>query len=432
MPIIILLMEISLLYVCTANDLVSSISQPSLRSSIDSFKVMDVLARANKIEESGRHICHMEAGQPSTSAPLKVLQAASEALKNDRIGYTNALGIPKLRKLIAEHYKAKYGVEVSSDQVIVTSGSSAAFLLCLLGCFDPGSSIAIASSGYPCYRNIMTATNLNYISIPVNSDFKVTAVELRKEVLRRRIADEPPIKGLILSSPSNPTGAMLSPLELKELVKACEENNVLFLSDEIYHGISYGDNKETTALEFSNRTIVINSFSKYFSMTGWRIGWMIVPHILVDTMNRLTQNIYINAPTISQLAACEAFQCTEELDAHVRKYAVNRDIILSALQELGFHSNDMAPADGAFYIYIDLSKKGVTDSPLLCQQILEEAGVAFTPGSDFEDPKSGLGLVRMRISFCRDTEEVIEGMGRFKTWWFKNYPFSTSTKTTTT
>ena len=208
------------------------------------------------------------------------------------LGYTNALGINPLREAISRNYAKKYGVDVSPDRVIITTGSSAAFLFAFLGCFDIGDHVALASSGYPCYRNIMSATSIVYQSIPVNSDFKLTAVELAEEVERREKAKLPKLKGLILSSPSNPTGAMLSPVELESLCRFCDDHSIRFLSDEIYHGISYGK-KESTAVAYSENAIVINSFSKYYSMTGWRLGWMIVPEVLVDTMNRLSQNMYM-------------------------------------------------------------------------------------------------------------------------------------------
>jgi len=265
---------------------------PSERSKIESFKVMDILARANELEAMGKTIFHMEVGQPSSRAPLKVLKAAEEAIKNNLIGYTNALGIAPLRASIASNYEKRYGLTISPDRVIVTTGSSAAFLFAFLGCFDPGDHVALASAGYPCYRNIMTATGLNYCSIPVNSEYKVTKKELAQEVIRRASENLPRLKGLILSSPSNPTGAMLTPLELKDLCEYCEENSIRFLSDEIYHGITYGK-EVASAAAFSKSAVVINSFSKYYSMTGWRLGWMVVPESLVDTMNRLSQNMYM-------------------------------------------------------------------------------------------------------------------------------------------
>lgn len=383
---------------------------------------MDVLARATELERQGRHICHMEVGQPSTGAPKAILEAAQRQLSNSILGYTNALGIDELRQKIAKHiYLDKYGVDVSPDRIVVTTGSSAGFCLIFLGCFDLGDHIALCSSGYPCYRNIMKATGLTSVNIPVNGEFKVTAVELLSEIVRRKGAGEAPLKGLIMSSPSNPTGAMLTPTELRALCETCDTHDILFLSDEIYHGISYSDIAEASAVQFTNRGIVINSFSKYFSMTGWRLGWLVVPPSLIDTMNRLSQNMYISAPTLSQHAALVAFDTdvTAELEAHLVKYRTNRDIVLSTLKDLQIDTN-ASPADGAFYVYLDLAEAGVRDSGAMCGRLLEEAGVALTPGLDFEDPASGLGHQRVRFSYSRSTEEVAEGMRRFKHWWLEN------------
>ena len=250
--------------------------QPSARSNIESFKVMDVVARATILESEGRSICHMEVGQPSTGAPSLVLNAARDILDKNILGYTAAMGISDLRQKIATHYSHKYGTTVSPDRVVVTTGSSAGFCMAFLGCFDAGQSVALCSSGYPCYRNIMKATGIHSVNIAVNKEFKITAEELKKEVNRRSTEGESPLSGLILSSPGNPTGAMLTPHELEELCGVCEKNNILFLSDEIYHGISFGLNgerkEEASAVQYSESCIVINSFSKYFSMTGWRLG----------------------------------------------------------------------------------------------------------------------------------------------------------------
>lgn len=251
----------------------------------------------------------------------------------------------------------------------------------------------------------------------MNKEFKITAKELKEEIIRRRESNLVPLKGLILSNPSNPTGAMLDKQEVNDLCKLCEEENILFISDEIYHGISYGK-KEHSAVEFSDKAIIINSFSKYYSMTGWRLGWMIVPNELIQVMNKLSQNMYINAPTLSQIAAVEAFNCDEELQGHVQKYAKNREIVLKTLESLGL-LECCSPADGAFYVYLDLLKAGVKDTPSLCKRILNEAGVAITPGVDFEDAESGLGLQRVRFSYSRSTDEVSQGMERFKNWWLK-------------
>jgi aspartate/methionine/tyrosine aminotransferase len=242
----------------------------------------------------------MEVGQPGTGAPQPVIDASKHALDTDKLGYTSSLGIVQLREKISKYYAEKYKVDVPMERIIITTGSSAAFMLSFLGLFDKDDVIALCSSGYPCYRNIMKATDLDAATIMINSDFKVTAKELSVEIARRAAASLPPLKGLILSSPGNPTGAMLSPVELRDLCALCEENDIQFISDEIYHGITYGTQTETTALSVTDQAVVINSFSKYFSMTGWRLGWMVVPPHLVDVMNRLNQNMFINAPTLSQ------------------------------------------------------------------------------------------------------------------------------------
>lgn len=401
--------------------LYSSIIAPSGRSDIESFKVMDLLAKATELELEGRDICHMEVGQPSSKAPLKVIEAAKEALENDKIGYTNAVGQNALRESIAKHYMDKYNVKISKDRVIICTGSSASFLMSFLACFEAGDAVGLMSSGYPCYRNIMKATGLECVTLPVNSQYKVTASSLQQEIDRRKALGVKALKGLILSSPSNPTGVMLSPKELEELCQLCTQEDIMFLSDEIYHGITYGTQQESTAVAFSDNAIVINSFSKYYSMTGWRLGWMIVPDNFVDVFNRLSQNIYINAPTLSQIAASRAFDAdvTKELELNVARYAASRDVVLQCLEELGL-SDKAAPSDGAFYIYVDLKDCGVTDTPSMCYRLLEEVGVAITPGVDFEDPSTGLGKQRVRFSYSRSTEEVTEGMKRFKEWMLSN------------
>jgi aspartate/methionine/tyrosine aminotransferase len=302
--------------------------QPSKRSAgVQSFKVMDVLARAGELEREGRSIVHMEVGQPQTGGPRGVVEAAKKALDEDRLGYTAALGTTSLRERIATHYQEKYGVAVAPSRVVVTTGSSGAFLLSFISLFDAGDRVALASAGYPCYRNILNALGCEVVTVPINEEYKVTAKELGRTLDTLPNAAEKPLKGIILSSPSNPTGAMLTPSELEEMAKLCESRGVAFISDEIYHGICFGKEDET-ALRFSSRAWVINSFSKYYSMTGWRLGWMIVPESFVDPVNRLAQNMYINAPTLSQIAAVAAFDCKEELEGHMLKYKENRSILL--------------------------------------------------------------------------------------------------------
>jgi len=400
---------------------------------VESFKVMDVLRRANQLESEGRTVYHCEVGQPETGAPSLVVRAATSALggppDESRMGYTDAFGLVPLREKISGHYRTKYpsvrAEKVGAERIVVTTGSSGGFLLAFTACFDAGDVVAIASSGYPCYRNILQALGCELANVPVSGEFKLTAAELREEIRRRRVGGMEKLKGLILSSPSNPTGAMLSPEELRELCELCDEEGIRFLSDEIYHGISYGK-EEATALSFSSTAIVINSFSKYYSMSGWRLGWMVLPPDLVEPVNVLQQNMFINAPTISQTAAmrCWEEETIDELEGHVAKYRASREIVL---RELGTIVDDIpvrnvAPADGGFYVYVDLGEENVCaqeglGSTEMCRRLLETEGVAFTPGTDFEDPANNLGDRRFRISYAGGTATVKKAMEKFLLFW---------------
>lgn len=389
-----------------------------------------MLRRANELEADGRTVCHCEVGQPESGAPALVARAAVDALTSaspseSRLGYTDAFGLLPLRQKISEYYQTKYsGVpseRLGVDKIVVTTGSSGGFLLAFTACFDAGDAIAIASSGYPCYRNILQALGCELANVPINAQFKLTARELMGEIQRRKEGGLKRLKGLILSSPSNPTGAMLSPAELKELCELCSREGIRFLSDEIYHGISYGNQEEATALSFSSTAIVINSFSKYYSMSGWRLGWMVLPADLVEPINVLQQNMFINAPTISQKAAikCWDAETIEELEKHVAKYRASREIVLEEIGAIGeIPAENVAPADGGFYVYIDLGvdnvcmEKGMTSTEM-CRQLLESEGVAFTPGTDFEDPNSNLGNRRFRISYAGGTSTVRTAMKKF-------------------
>ena len=407
--------------------------KPSQRSlEVESFKVMDVLRRANQLEAEGKTVYHCEVGQPESGAPKTVAQAAVAALTGDanqsRMGYTDAFGLIALREKIAEHYKEKYSLpadkEVGTDRIVVTTGSSGGFLLAFTACFDAGDVVAIASSGYPCYRNISQALGLELANVPINEEFKLTAKELRKEIEDRKASCKKRISGLILSSPSNPTGAMLSVQELKEVCELCEQEGIRFLSDEIYHGISYGK-EAATALSFSSTALVINSFSKYYSMSGWRLGWMVLPPDLVDPINTLQQNMFINAPTISQTAAIKCWEpdTIAELETHVAKYGKSREFVLAQMDSISeIPPKNIAPADGGFYVYVDLGEdlvcreKGL-GSTEMCRMLLEEKGVAFTPGTDFEDPSGNLGDRRFRISYAGGTSVVADAMNHFKDFW---------------
>jgi aspartate/methionine/tyrosine aminotransferase len=397
-------------------------------ASVESFKVMDVLQRANELQAAGHPVLHCEVGQPETGAPPAVTAAAIEALSatdpHQVLGYTDAFGLLALRQKIASHYTKYYHLAepISTSRIVVTTGSSGAFLLAFTACFDPGDVVAIASSGYPCYRNILSALGCQQATIRINDEFKLTATELKVAIAFRKAAGEKPIKGLILSSPSNPTGAMLSPEELKELCLLCDEHDIQFLSDEIYHGITYGK-KEATALEFSQNALIINSFSKYYSMSGWRLGWMVLPEGLIEAINSLQQNMFINAPTIGQTAA---MACWDEdtiavLEQHVAKYRTSRSIILEELAKIQeLNPKNIAPADGGFYVYIDLGDENVAPgfgSVSMCKALLEEEFVAITPGNDFEDPTGNLGDRRFRVSYAGGIDTAKEAMQRFHKFW---------------
>jgi aspartate/methionine/tyrosine aminotransferase len=367
------------------------------------FIVMDVVRAANEMEARGERVIHCEVGQPSTPAPKVALAAARAALDRDRIGYVEALGIPPLRARIARHYADWYGVNLDPERVIVTTGSSAGFLMAFLAAFDAGAKVAMAAPGYPPYRNILAALGL----LPV--DIVTTETERHQPTVPALTAVARDLAGLIVASPSNPTGTMVSRDEMAALASACRQRGMRLISDEIYHGLTF-EARGTSALEVTDDAIVINSFSKYFSMTGWRIGWMVVPPDLVRPIERLTQNLLISTPTLSQFAALAAFDGTEELEAHVRRYRVNRDLLLAGLPKAGF--DHLTRPTGAFYLYADIAHL-TNDSVDFCQRMLREAGVAATPGVDF-DPQRGHRT--MRFSFAGSTADMEEAVRRLVAW----------------
>lgn len=371
--------------------------QNSRRSAVDPFIVMDVMEAARKAESAGRHIIHMEVGQPGTPAPKAARQVLAEQMMHDTMGYTVALGIPALRKRIAQLYGEWYNVDLNPDRVVVTSGSSGAFLLAFTALFDAGDRVAIGAPGYPSYRQILKALSLEPVDLQ-------SSLSNRLQPVPADFADQD-IQGLLVASPGNPTGTMLDKPALSTLIDACKAKNAAFISDEIYHGIEY-DSKAVTALEITDDCYVINSFSKYFSMTGWRVGWMVVPEDHVRTIERLAQNMFICPPHVSQVAALAAMDCTEELEANMDVYRANRQLMLDGLPKAGF--TKFAPPDGAFYVYADVSDL-TDDSRAFAAEILEEAGVAVTPGLDF-DPIRGAGT--LRFSYARATEDIIEGLAR--------------------
>lgn len=378
---------------------------PALRSGIDSFIVMDVMRMAADEEAAGRSVIHMEVGQPATPAPRTAREAAKSAIDRQPLGYTLALGMSELRARIARHYGETYGVSVDPARIVVTTGSSAAFVLAFLALFDAGARVALPSPGYPCYRHILTALGGAPVIVPTGP---ATRWMPEPDDLSRLHALSP-LDGMLVASPANPTGTMLTPERLAALCRACRERRIWFISDEIYHGLTYAL-PAATALQFDADAIVINSFSKYFSMTGWRIGWMIVPEALVRVVERLAQNLYIAPPAIAQVAALAAFDARDELEANKAVYAANRTLLLDELPRAGF--TDIVPADGAFYLYADVSRL-TDDSRAFCARMLREAGVATTPGIDF-DPARGHRFVR--FSYAGSTADMEEAARRLRDW----------------
>ncbi|HJO69864.1 MAG TPA: aminotransferase class I/II-fold pyridoxal phosphate-dependent enzyme [Rhodospirillales bacterium] len=373
------------------------------RGRISPFMVMDVMRSANEQAQKGIHVLHLEVGQPGTGAPAGVLEAAKSALVSDRLGYTDALGVTDLRESISRHYAGTYGVDVDPDRIVATTGSSGAFVLAFLSAFDAGDRVALACPGYPAYRNILEALGVEVVGLEVEAD---SNFQPTPEILDRAGGA---IDGLIVASPSNPTGTMVGRDELAALVRYCADRDIRFVSDEIYHGITYGVPAET-ALAFTADAVVVNSFSKYFSMTGWRLGWMVVPPDLTRPVECLAQNLFISPPTLSQIAAVAAFDCKDELEAHVSRYGRNRALLLDALPKAGF--SRLASADGAFYLYADVGDM-TNDSHAFCRRMLAETGVATTPGADF-DPARGHRFVR--FSFSGATDEVAEAAARLQDW----------------
>jgi aspartate/methionine/tyrosine aminotransferase len=376
--------------------------RPSRRGLVPPFIAMEVLRAANERQAAGAEIIHLEVGQPGTSAPEAVLEAARRALVSEPIGYTDALGIAPLRQAIAAHYQTQYGVPVDPTEVVVTTGSSAAFLLAFLAAFEPGDRVGLAIPGYPAYRNILSALGIEPVHIAVgeNAHYQPTP-EL--------LDDLGSLDGLVVASPANPTGTMISTADLARLAAWCRDRGIRLVSDEIYHGITY-ETKAATARAFGREAVIVNSFSKYYSMTGWRLGWMLVPPDLARSVECLAQNFYISPPALSQIAALPVFGCRPELDRHVARYRTNRDLLVETLRTAGL--SRIAPAEGAFYLYVDVSSL-TRDSEEFSGRLLAETGIAITPGLDF-DPIDGGGWVR--FSFAGLVESVAEAARRLKDW----------------
>jgi aspartate/methionine/tyrosine aminotransferase len=378
---------------------------PSRRSEVASFIVMDVMQRAASLEAQGHSIIHMEVGQPGTPAPQAARDAVSRALARETLGYTLATGLPQLKERIARHYAEYYNVAVAPERIIITTGSSAGFVLSFLALFDAGARVALPAPGYPCYRHILSSLGCSPVIVDTGplTRWMPTLDQIA------HLTEQKAIDGLLVASPANPTGTMIEPKRLEELCQFCARNSVSFISDEIYHGLSYGE-REATALRFSADAIVINSFSKFFSMTGWRVGWIVVPERLVRTVERLQQNLFISAPAVSQVAALGAFEGMDELLRNKRTYGENRALLLRELKDAGFRN--LAPADGAFYIYADVSAF-TDDARAFAQHMLEETGVAATPGIDFDEAR---GHHFIRFSYAGTTADMHEAARRLKAW----------------
>jgi aspartate/methionine/tyrosine aminotransferase len=373
------------------------------RGRISPFLVMDVMRAANARAAEGADVVHLEVGQPSTGAPDPVIAAAKRSIDEAELGYTEAFGLPELRARIAAFYQSRYRVDVDPARIAVTTGSSGGFVLAFLAAFDAGDRIAFAAPSYPGYRNITAALDL--VPVPVACGAE-TGFQPNAEVLDRL---DPVPDGLILASPANPTGTMIVPATLAGIIDWCREKEVRIISDEIYHGITYGAAAETLYGR-DPAAVVINSFSKYFSMTGWRLGWMVLPDDLDRAVECLTQNIFISPPTLSQYAAIAVFDCLDALDANVRRYADNRRILLDGLPACGF--GPIAPADGAFYVYAGIGAFAAK-SPDLCAEILQETGVAVTPGTDF-DQDQGDGYIR--FSYAGSSSDMHSAVERLRHW----------------
>jgi len=377
------------------------------RANVPPFHVMDLLAAAAERRRTHGDLLDLVAGQPSTPAPAPVRAAAHRALDEEVLGYTVALGIPALREAICAHHRRVHGLDVTPDDVVVTTGSSGGFLLAFLAAFEPGDRVAIARPGYPCYRNVLTALGCEVVELATGPESRFQPTVDMLDGLDR------PVQGLVLASPANPTGTMLVPSELAALARWCEERGVRLVSDEIYHGIEYASPMQhASAWETSRDAVVFNSFSKYFSMTGWRIGWMLVPEQLRRPVDVLTGNFTICPPVLSQHAAVAAFTDASyaECDGHVARYAANRRVLLDGLPRLGI--DRLAPADGAFYVYADVGH--LTDDTMTwCHRLLAETGIATAPGIDFD---TAVGNRFVRLSFAGATADMAAALDRLAGW----------------
>jgi aspartate/methionine/tyrosine aminotransferase len=379
----------------------------SKRSDVEPFHAMDVLAEATRRRQAGHSVISLAVGQPSHPAPQAALQAARVALSHGRIGYTDALGTRALKQALAGHYRERHGLAIDPGRIAITTGSSAGFNLAFLTLFDPGDSVAIARPGYPAYRNILAALGLDVVEVPVTAETHFTLTPESLEAAQAKSGRR--LKGVLLASPANPTGTVTGRAALKALADYCSAQSIAFISDEIYHGLTFVG-EETSALELTDEAIVINSFSKYYCMTGWRIGWMVLPERLARPVERVAQSLYISPPELSQIAAEAALGAAAELDIYRASYGRNRDYLLRRLPEIGFPI--ASPMDGAFYAYLDVSRF-TNDSMAFARKMLAEINVAATPGLDF-DPLEGNRA--LRLSYAGSNVEIEEAVERIADW----------------
>jgi len=373
------------------------------RAKVPPFIVMDVMSAAAAREASGERVLHLEVGQPATGLPRAARERLTQVLETERLGYTVALGILPLRERIARYYQETHEVAVPPERILVTTGSSAGFQLAFLGAFAAGDKVGLAAPGYPAYRHILTALGVEPVILPVGPETRYQPTVAVLEQFGQ------PLDGLIVASPANPTGTVMPADDLRALAAYCDDRGIRLISDEIYHGITFGE-PALSAAALTENAVIINSFSKYYSMTGWRLGWMVVPADMIRPLECLAQNMFISAPTLSQYAGLFAMDCDDELQANVARYARNRELLLAELPKAGF--DRLAPADGAFYLYADVAHL-TNDSQEFCRRMLAETGVAATPGLDF-DAEQGHRFVR--FSFAGSTEDMAEAARQLQAW----------------
>lgn len=381
--------------------------EAATRAQIPPFYVMQALSEAEVLARQGQSIVHLSLGQPSAAPPQRVKQVVAEKALSDKLGYTESAGMRPLRERIAGHYRAQYGLNIDPERIFITVGSSAAYMLALLCAFDAGQEVALAAPHYPASPNMMEALGLEPALLQTHAaeNYQPT-VDLLKGLERSP-------HGLVIASPSNPAGTVIHPQTLKALTQHCEANEIRIISDEIYHGITFGEAKAETVLRFSDQMIVTNSFSKYYLLPGWRLGWCVLPDALIDAAHALLQNFYISPPTLAQYAALEVMECRDELDKVAAGYDENRRYLLEALPKAGF--DRIAPAEGAFYLYANISghPKFAGDSLEFCRAMLQETGVCIVPGIDF-DKKRGQQFVR--LSYAGGLEDIHDACNRLQRW----------------